>query len=77
MIASDKYWDATCIDCEGKLCNEEWFDAQSSLTDGPDSKLFNEYGDHRNTSYNHESHFFDIETCKEDTLDDVIDFFLT
>ena len=50
----------------------EWFDAHSSFPDGPDSKLFNENGDHRNISDYHELHFFDTENFKEDTLDGVM-----
>ena len=43
MLTSDVEWDPTCIDCEGQLENEEYFDAQSSFPDGTDSKLFNEH----------------------------------
>ena len=49
ILTSDKYWDPTYLDCEGQLNNEEWFDAQSYFPNGPNSKLFNEYGEHRNT----------------------------
>ena len=53
------------------------FDAQSSFPDGPDSKLFNEYGEYINITENHELCFFDAETYEEDTLDDVIDSFIS
>ena len=44
VLTSGEDWDPTCLDCEGQLDNEEWFDAQSFFPDGPHSKLFNEYG---------------------------------
>ena len=50
MPTSDKYWDSICIDCEGHLDNEEWFDAQPSFPGGPDSKLSNEHREYRNIS---------------------------
>ena len=77
MIISDVYWDPTCLDCEGQVDKEEWFDTQSSFPDGPDSKLFNEYGKHRNISEYHELHFFDTETFKEDALDRFINSVLS
>ena len=77
MSTSDIDQDPNCHYCGGKLDNEEWFDAQYSFPDGPDSKLFNEYGEHRNMSNYCELHFFDTETFKEDTLDDVISSFLS
>ena len=77
ILNSDVNWDPTCLDCEGQIDNEEWFDAQSSFPDGPDSKLFNEYGEYRNISDYHELHFFDAETFKEDTLDNDIGSFLS
>ena len=64
MLTSDMEWDPNCFDSKGKLDNEEWFDAQPSFPDRPDSKLFNEYGEHRNASKYHELHFFDTETFK-------------
>ena len=76
-ITSDIDWDPTCLDCEGQLENKEYFDAQSSLPDGPDAKLCNDYGKHRNISDYHELHFFHVETFKEDTLDHVIVSFLS
>ena len=53
------------------------FEVQSSFPDGSDSTLFNEYGDHRNMTNYHDLYFFDEETFKEDTLDDVIVFLLS
>ena len=50
MITLDVNLDHTCLDYEGKLDNEEWFDTQSSFPDGPDSKLFNDNREHRNVS---------------------------
>ena len=46
MLTSEKDWDPTSIDCKVQLDNEEWFDAQNYFTDGPDSKIFNEHGEH-------------------------------
>ena len=77
MVTSDIDWDPTCLDCEGQVDNEEWFDDQFSLPDGTDSKLFNECGDHRIASKCHELHFFDTEKFKEGTRDDVIGSFLS
>ena len=77
ILTSDKCWNHSSLGCEGQLDNEEWFDSQHSFPGGLDSKLFNENGENRNTSENHESHFFDTENCKEDTLDGVIDYFLS
>ena len=69
MLTSDIYWDPICIDYEGQLDNEEWFDAPSSFTNGPDSKLFNEHREHQNTSEYYELQYFDSETFEEDILD--------
>ena len=77
MLTSNKYWDPTCLDCKEQLDNEEQFDAQSSLPNELDSKLFNEHGDHRKKPYNHELNFFDAETHKEETIDDLRDSFLS
>ena len=30
ILTSDVDWDPTCLDCEGKLDNEEWFDTNDS-----------------------------------------------
>ena len=77
ILTSDIDWCPTCVDCEWQLDNEEQFEAQSSFPNGPDSKLFNDYGKHRNIFDYHELHFFDTETFKEDILDDVIGSFLS
>ena len=45
ILASDKDWDPTILDCEGQIDNELWFDAQSSFLDGLDDKTSNEVGD--------------------------------
>ena len=50
LLTSDKVWHPTFLDCEGKLENEEWFDAQPFFPDGTDSKLLNEHGEYINTS---------------------------
>ena len=77
MFTSDIYQHITCLDCEGQLDNEEWFEVQSFFPNGNDSKLSNDYGKHRNMFDYHELHFFDTEKSKEDTLDDVIGSFLS
>ena len=51
---SNKDWDPTVIDCEGKLDNESWFDAQSSFLDGPDDKTFNKVDGCRFRSNEHQ-----------------------
>ena len=60
------------LDCEGQVDNELWFDTQSSSTDGPDDKTFNEVGDDRFRSNNHQRFFFDAESYKGHNLFDVI-----
>ena len=64
ILTSDSEQDPTCLEYEGQLDNEEWFDTQSSLPDVPDSKLFNDYGEYRNISDYNELCFFDTETFK-------------
>ena len=77
MLTSYVDWEPTCLDFEGQLDNKECFDTQSSFHYGPESKIFNEHGEHRNTSNYYELHLFDTETFKEDNLDDVIGSFLS
>ena len=77
IITSEIDWGPTCLDYEGQLGNEEWFDAQSSFPDGPDSKLLNEHGEHRNISDYHDLHVFDAKKIKEDSLGEVINSVLS
>ena len=77
VLTSDKYWDPTSLDCEGHEDNEEWVDTRSSFPDRPDSKLSNEHSQYSNITHVHEFHFSDAETYKEDTLDEVIDSFVS
>ena len=72
VLTSDKYWDPTVLDCEGQVDNEIWYDAQSSFPDGPHNKLFDEVGDYRLRSNNHQLFFFNAETFDEHNHDDVI-----
>ena len=77
ILMSDKDWDPTVLDCEGQVDNEMWFDAQSSFLDGPNDKSFDEVGDYRFRSNNHQLFFFDAETFKDHDLDEVIRNFIS
>ena len=46
VLMSDMDWNPTTLDGSAKEC-EEWFDAQTEHADGPNSKLFNEFGNCR------------------------------
>ena len=72
IITSDKHWDPTVLELEGQVDNETWFDAQSSLPDSPNDKSFDEVGNCRFRSDNHQLLFFDAESFKDHNLDDVI-----
>ena len=62
ILASGMDWDHTVFDCEGQVYNEEWFDAQSSLPSGPTNESFDEIGNYRFRSNNHQIFFFDTKT---------------
>ena len=64
ILNLDIDWDPTYLECEEYFDNWEWFYDLSSFPDAPNSKLFNEYGDHKNVSDYHELHFFDTKTFK-------------
>ena len=76
MLILDVDWDSTFLDSLGGLDNEIWCDAQSSFLDGPHNKLFDEVGDYRLRSNNHQLFFFDAETFDDHNLDDVIHNFM-
>ena len=59
ILTSDKNWDPTSLDYEGKIDNEIWFDAQSSFQNVPDNKNFNEVGNYRHRSNLNQTRFFD------------------
>ena len=77
IITSDKDWETTVLDCEGQVDNELWFAAQSSFPDGNDYKTFNEIGDCRFESNNHQLLFFDAEPIKDHNIDEVIQSFIS
>ena len=62
ILASGMDWDPTVFDCEGQVYNEEWFDAQSSFPGGPTNESFDEIGNYRFRSNNHQIFFFDTKT---------------
>ena len=53
ILTYDKDWDPTVLDCEGQVDNDAWVDAQSSFSDSPTDKTFNELGDYRLRSNDH------------------------
>ena len=67
VLASEKYWDLTSLDCKGQTGNEEWFDAQYSFPYRPESKIFNDHGECRSMSQSPGFYFFEVETYQEVT----------
>ena len=65
VLTSDEDWDPNCIDCEGQLDNEEWFDAQENTEVTLNSPLFDEFGNCRNKTNvgEHEMCFFDADSA--------------
>ena len=72
ILTSDKDWDPTGLDYASQVDNETWFDAQSSFPDCPNDKCFDEVGNYRFRSDNHQLFFFDAETFDDHNLDDII-----
>ena len=56
--------------------NEVWFDTQSSFPDGTSDANFDEVGDYKHRSNNHELFFFEAETFVPHNLEDVIETFV-
>ena len=73
ILASDKDWDPTLLDCEMNLENEIWFDDQSFFSVSPNNKNFDEVWNYRHRSKLHQIYFFDAESCEEPNLDEVIE----
>ena len=73
ILVSGVEWNHAVLDCECQFDNEEWFDAQSSFLDGPTDKSFDEVGNYRFRSNDHQSFFFCAETYD---LDEVVQTFI-
>ena len=54
-----------------------WSNTQSSSTDSPDNKNFDEVGDYRNRNNLHQTCFFYAKLNKEPNLDETIETFIS
>ena len=72
ILTSNKDWNPKILGCEGQVNNETWFDAQSSFLYGLNDKSFDEVGNCRFRSNNHQLFFFEAESFKDHDLDEVI-----
>ena len=74
---SNKDWDPTVLDREGQVDNKLWLDAKSSFLDGPNDTSFDEVGNYRFRSNNHQFFFFDTKNIKDNDIDEVIRNFIS
>lgn len=73
ILASDKDWDPTSLDCKRCMNIHEWVDAQPLL--GPHDKDFNKVDNHRHRSNLHQSVLSAIKD--QHLLDHTVDAFIT
>ena len=74
VLTSDADWDPLALDSPGEVDDAAWYDAKSSLPEGPTSPAFNEYGELRKEFLTHELFYFDAETFDaEAELEDIAD----
>lgn len=74
VLTSDADWDPSALDSPGEVDDAAWYDAQSSLSEGPTSPTFNEYGELRKEFLMHNIFYFDAETFDtEAELEDIVD----